>query len=71
MNKAIQNGYKRYLIMKTSTFRCPNCKHVWQQNVWSWLFTTAFHWFDFSDLRDYRKTKCPRCGEKHFIAREK
>ncbi len=59
------------IVMKTSTFKCPNCGHIWQQSVWKWLLTTVFHWFDFSDLRDYRKTKCPNCGEKHYIAREK
>ena len=57
--------------MKNSTFKCPKCGNIWKQNIWKWLFSTLFHWFDFSDLRDYRLTKCPACKEKSWIARDK
>ena len=52
-------------------FICPVCKHEFHLNFWVWLFTTPFHWFNFSDLRDYRKTKCPNCGQRHYMKREK
>ena len=57
--------------MKNSIFKCPKCGNIWKMNIWKWLFSTLFHWFDFSDLRDYRLTKCPACKEKSWIARDK
>ena len=54
-----------------SKFKCPKCNQEFKMNYWKWIFTTIFHWFSFKELRDYRKTKCPLCGEKSWMKREK
>ena len=51
-------------------FTCPVCGETFEKNFWKWLFTTAFHWFNFKEWRDYRKTKCPYCGHKSYMKRK-
>ena len=54
---------------------CPKCGHKWEYGYWQWIWKAQFHWLVFrcnpARIRDYRKTKCPNCGEKSWIAREK
>ena len=52
-------------------FKCPKCEKEFEMNYWKWIFTTLFHWFSFKKWKDYRKTKCPHCGEKSWIKRLK
>ena len=48
-------------------FCCPNCGEMFQMNWIKWMFTTLFHWFNFKEWKDYRKTKCPCCGKKSYM----
>ena len=54
---------------------CPKCGHVWEYGYWQWVWKAQLHWLVFkcnpASIRDYRKTKCPNCGEKSWIARNK
>ena len=56
-------------------FRCPKCGHEWEWNYWTWIIKSPFHWIGIDPKvgypRDYRKTKCPKCGEKSWIASTK
>ena len=52
-----------------SKFRCPNCRTEFEMGFWKWMFSTAFHWFNFRELKDYRRTRCPHCHEKHYMKR--
>lgn len=51
-------------------FYCPKCNNKFEMNFWKWMFTTVFHWFNFQERRDYRKTKCPICGQRSYMRRE-
>ena len=48
-----------------SKFKCPKCGQEFERNYFKWIFTTLFHWFG------KRYTKCPYCGEKSYMKREK
>ena len=50
-------------------FTCPKCNGSFQMRWSKWIFTTIFHWFNFKEMRDYRKTKCPYCGKKSYMKR--
>ena len=56
--------------MKTN-LTCPCCGYKWTIKYCKWIFTTLFHIFNFFSWKDYRYTRCPKCGEKSWIAREK
>jgi predicted RNA-binding Zn-ribbon protein involved in translation (DUF1610 family) len=50
-------------------FKCPECGEIYTiDSYWKWLFTTYVHCFDFVRRKDYRRTKCPHCGKKSFVA---
>lgn len=58
--------------MKEVKVICPKCGVlITYKNWFSWILHTPFHWFDFSGLRDYRRTKCPKCGKISYMKREK
>ena len=48
-----------------SKFKCPKCGHEFEMTYFKWLFTTAFHTWT------KRRTKCPNCLEKSWMARQK
>ena len=48
-------------------FTCPKCKYMWSYGYFEWIFKALFHWFNFRKMKDYRWTKCPRCGETSLI----
>lgn len=53
---------------------CPHCGHEWTWCYLHWLFVAPFHWIKRKKKdtwRDYRKTECPNCGKKSWIARKK
>ena len=50
---------------------CPKCGHKWERNYFYWVWQAPFHMFSIKTMRDRRKTKCPNCGEKSWIARNK
>jgi len=49
--------------------QCPECNHEWESNYWKWILKAPFHEFVFFRMKDYRRTKCPKCGKKSWIAR--
>ena len=49
----------------TSTFRCPECKHIWKLTVWQWLFRIMK-----VDFTRHSYVKCPRCGVRHWLKAE-
>ena len=55
--------------------KCPECNHEWTTGYWRWVFKAPFHWLRYKGkkfgFRDFRKTKCPACGQKSWIASEK
>lgn len=51
-------------------FKCPKCGKDFQMNFFKWILTTPVHNFCMFEWRDYRKTKCPHCGEKSYMKRE-
>ena len=56
----------RRLIMKPINLFCPICKwHFGYKNYWHWVWKAPFHWFG------KRLTKCPFCGYKSWMKREK
>ena len=62
--------------MKDVKVICPNCgETIHFKNYWHWIWNTPFHWLWFDKetkiIRDYRKTKCPHCGERSFMKRTK
>ena len=59
-NRARRIKMKRY-------FTCPKCKYMWSYGYFEWTFKALFHWFNFREMKDYRWTKCPRCGETSLI----
>lgn len=60
--------------MKKS-FKCPKCNYNWSYNYFIWVLKSPFHWIGIDPKygypRDYRKTKCPNCGEKWWTAGDK
>ena len=50
---------------------CNVCAASWQWGFWKHVFKAPFHLFDFRIWKDRRLTKCPYCGCKSWIAREK
>ena len=57
--------------MLTLEFKCPKCKRrFWIKGYWKWIFNSLFHWFNFKEWADYRKTKCPHCMEKTYMTWE-
>jgi hypothetical protein len=46
-----------------------NSRTEFEIGFWKWMFTTAFHWFNFKKWKDYRKTKCPYCSKKSYMKR--
>lgn len=46
-----------------SKFYCPKCSRSFEMPYWKWILTNPFHMF-FK-----RKTKCPLCGERSWMAR--
>ena len=56
--------FKKY-YKNTTTFQCPECKHIWVLNFWQWLITMKF------DITRHRYVKCPRCGECHWVQAKK
>ena len=54
---------------------CPKCGHKWEYGYWQWIWKAQMHWLVFkrnpARIRDYRKTKCPNCGQWSWIARAK
>ncbi len=53
--------FKKY-YENTSVFQCPECKYIWQQNIWQWIFT-LFH----NDITRHRYVKCPHCGVRRWL----
>ena len=52
--------------MKVVHLKCPNCNgEIFYKNYWSWVWHTPFHHFA------KRYTKCPVCGERNLMSREK
>lgn len=52
--------------MKTVCIVCPKCGNVfYYKNIIWWILYTPFHWFG------KRLTKCPKCGKKKYMRREK
>ena len=55
--------------------KCHECHHTWEWSYIKWLFKAPFHWIGFDHRtgypRDFRKTKCPKCGTKSWIAHTK
>lgn len=54
------------------TLKCPKCnKKFMFRNCWCWIWKSPFHWLHWDKatkrIRDYRKTKCPCCGQKSWI----
>ena len=53
---------------------CPVCQNAWAEHYWKWIFKSPFHWFCFDvtqrRFRDFRKTTCPYCKTKSWIAPE-
>ena len=58
--------------MAKRKLKCPKCEHEWECNYWKWVWKAPFHWLVLQKkplrIRDYRKTKCPNCGKKSWIA---
>lgn len=50
---------------------CSKCDTTFEMSYFKWLFTTLFHWFNFKEWKDYRKTKCPNCGQKSYMKMER
>ena len=48
--------------MKQVIAICPNCGRTIQFKNWfHWVWRCPFHWFG------KRRTKCPNCGEAHYM----
>lgn len=52
-----------------ASFYCPWCESTFEIGFWKWIFTSPFHYFNFKEMRDYRRTKCPYCGIKTYMRR--
>ena len=50
---------------------CPKCAASWQWGYFKWILKAPFHWFNFTTWRDKRYTKCPCCGKRSWMYREK
>lgn len=57
--------------MKEVKVICPKCGNcMTYKNYWSWIWHTPIHWFNFFKWKDYRRTKCTKCGEISYTGRE-
>ena len=56
-------------FMAKVKLKCPNCEHEWDYSYFQWILKAPFHLFSFSKWKDFRKTKCPKCGKKSWISR--
>lgn len=57
--------------MKEVKIVCPSCGNIMTyKNYWSWVLRTIFHWFNFLEWRDYRRTKCTKCGKVSYMKRK-
>jgi DNA-directed RNA polymerase subunit RPC12/RpoP len=59
------NIFKKY-YKNITTYQCTECKHIWTQSFWQWLFTLVHN-----DITRHRYVKCPRCGTHHWLQAEK
>ena len=59
------NFLKKYYL-NTTTYRCAECKYIWELNFFQWLITTMKF-----DITRHRYVKCPRCGARHWLQAEK
>ena len=50
---------------------CPKCAASWQWGYLKWIIKAPFHWFNFITWRDKRYTRCPCCGKRSWMNREK
>ena len=48
-------------------FTCPNCGEIFQMSYFKWIAKNPFHWFNFQEMKDYRRTKCPCCGKRSLM----
>lgn len=55
--------------MAKRKLQCPECGHTWEYGFWQWTLRAPFHEYVFFLKKDFRKTKCPKCGKKSWIAR--
>ena len=52
--------------MKQVVIQCPNCGQIIQFKNWFyWVWHCPFHWFG------KRLVKCPQCGQKRYMKRNK
>lgn len=52
--------------MKIVKLICPKCgEEIFYKNYWHWVWKAPFHTFT------KRLTKCPHCGKRSWMKREK
>ena len=67
---------KKVKVMKPVQLICPKCKSKFEfKSYWTWVWKAQFHLLGWDKetkcIYDYRLTKCPFCGYKSWIKREK